>query len=215
MKFEANCWSVRVTDANGTSTRVTFSGSDAEKHAKYYHRFAQGTFGIHPETGYWQDLPVEEKIRLLNASKDGSWAAKTVLQEAMQELSEWVAKQLFSIGCKCEGLGECDYCLAARDWMINDTPWRIELLTSLCHPKSTGELRLHGKSTNHIWLMEDGTESHPIGVRLDCGDSGTVYFSREQAADLAKQLVDDMGWIEIVGAEKHEGEWFAVIHVAD
>jgi len=26
---------------------------------------------------------------------------------------------------------------------------------------------------------------------------------------------DDMGWIEQIGAEKHEGEWFAVIHVAD
>lgn len=26
---------------------------------------------------------------------------------------------------------------------------------------------------------------------------------------------DDMGWIEQVGAEKHEGEWFAVIQIAD
>lgn len=27
--------------------------------------------------------------------------------------------------------------------------------------------------------------------------------------------VDDFGWIDRVGAEKHEGEWFAVIHIAD
>jgi hypothetical protein len=36
--------------------------------------------------------------------------------------------------------------------------------------------------------MEDGPESHPIGIRLDCGDSGVVYLSREQAADLHFQL---------------------------
>lgn len=27
--------------------------------------------------------------------------------------------------------------------------------------------------------------------------------------------VGDFGWIENVGAEKHEGEWFAVIHIAE
>lgn len=26
---------------------------------------------------------------------------------------------------------------------------------------------------------------------------------------------DDLGWIERVGAERHEGEWFAVIRVAE
>lgn len=31
--------------------------------------------------------------------------------------------------------------------------------------------------------------------------------------DAAK--VDDLGWIERIGAEKHEGEWFAVIHIAE
>jgi len=29
------------------------------------------------------------------------------------------------------------------------------------------------------------------------------------------EKADDMGWIDRVGAEKHEGEWFAVIHIAD
>lgn len=47
---------------------------------------------------------------------------------------------------------------------------------------------LQGKATNHIWFMEDGEEPHVIGVRLDCGDSGVVYFTREQAADLSKGL---------------------------
>lgn len=49
-------------------------------------------------------------------------------------------------------------------------------------------LRLQGKCTNHIWLMEDGEEPHVIGVRMDCGDSGTVYLTRVQAKDLAGQL---------------------------
>jgi len=26
---------------------------------------------------------------------------------------------------------------------------------------------------------------------------------------------DDMGWIDLVGAERYEGEWFAVIHIAE
>lgn len=51
------------------------------------------------------------------------------------------------------------------------------------------DLYLNGLGTDHIWLMEDGPESHPIGVRLDCGDSGTVYLSRQQAQDLAEQLL--------------------------
>ncbi len=45
-------------------------------------------------------------------------------------------------------------------------------------------------SGDHIWLMEDGDEPHVIGVRMDSGDSGTVYVTREQALNLAEQLVD-------------------------
>lgn len=51
-----------------------------------------------------------------------------------------------------------------------------------------GSLSLHGKCTNHIWLMEDGEEPHTIGIRMDCGDSGTVYVTHEQAQDLVEQL---------------------------
>lgn len=56
------------------------------------------------------------------------------------------------------------------------------------YPVDPEKLVLNGKATDHIWLMEDGPPSHPIGVRLDCGDSGTVYLSRSQALDLAEQL---------------------------
>jgi hypothetical protein len=52
----------------------------------------------------------------------------------------------------------------------------------------TGQLHLQGKCTDHVWLMEDGEEPSVIGVRMDCGDSGTVYLTRDQAADLADQL---------------------------
>ena len=54
--------------------------------------------------------------------------------------------------------------------------------------ETTKALNLAGHATDHIWLMEDGPESHPIGIRMDCGDSGTVYVSREQAAELSSQL---------------------------
>lgn len=55
-------------------------------------------------------------------------------------------------------------------------------------------LHLHGKCTDHIWLMEDGSEPHVLGLRMDCGDSGTVYLTREQAADLADQLKLMLGY---------------------
>jgi hypothetical protein len=48
-------------------------------------------------------------------------------------------------------------------------------------------LSLSGKSTDHIWLMED-VEGY-IGIRMDCGDSGTVYVTKAQAKDLAEQLL--------------------------
>ena len=60
-------------------------------------------------------------------------------------------------------------------------------------------LKLEGNATDHIWLMEDGPTSHLIGVRLDSGDSGTVYLSKNQAADLAFQLLDFLDFSE--GAE--------------
>lgn len=50
------------------------------------------------------------------------------------------------------------------------------------------KLKLEGRSTDHIWLMEDGPDSHPIGVRMDRGDSGVVYLSYSQAKDLSEQL---------------------------
>ncbi len=52
------------------------------------------------------------------------------------------------------------------------------------------ELHLNGNATDHIWCMADGDEPNVIGVRMDCGDSGTVYLTREQAADLSEQLAE-------------------------
>lgn len=51
------------------------------------------------------------------------------------------------------------------------------------------ELSIQGQATDHIWTMEDGPESHPIGLRLDCGDSGVVYLSNDQA----EKVVDSLG----------------------
>ena len=50
-------------------------------------------------------------------------------------------------------------------------------------------LALHGIAGDPIWVMVDGPDSHPIGIRLDCGDSGVVYLSVEQAEDLESQLL--------------------------
>src|SRR6266436_1592305 len=54
--------------------------------------------------------------------------------------------------------------------------------------KPSIDLQLQGKSSDHIWLMEDGEEPHVIGIRMDSGDSGVVYVTCEQALDLSKQL---------------------------
>ena len=54
-----------------------------------------------------------------------------------------------------------------------------------------GNLRLEGFAGDPIWLMGDGQEPFVIGMRLDCGDSGVVYLTRDQARDLKSQL----GWM--------------------
>lgn len=48
------------------------------------------------------------------------------------------------------------------------------------------DLFVNGKSTDHIWAMED--KEGFIGIRFDCGDSGTIYLTRKQALDLRNQL---------------------------
>ena len=37
-------------------------------------------------------------------------------------------------------------------------------------------------ATDHIWTMED--REGFIGLRLDCGDAGTIYFTPEQASQV-------------------------------
>ena len=51
------------------------------------------------------------------------------------------------------------------------------------------KLMIQGNAGDPIWVMCDGQEPHVIGIRLDCGDSGVVYLSREQAKELADQLI--------------------------
>lgn len=47
-------------------------------------------------------------------------------------------------------------------------------------------LLLQGKATDHIWTMED-IDGY-IGLRMDCGDSGTVYLTKQQA----KQVIENL-----------------------
>jgi len=67
-------------------------------------------------------------------------------------------------------------------------PEAREMLESALVSAQDLSLHLHGKCTDHIWLMNDGPEPHTLGIRMDCGDSGVVYLTHEQAADLADQL---------------------------
>jgi hypothetical protein len=39
-----------------------------------------------------------------------------------------------------------------------------------------------------VWRRNQKLELLNLGVRMDCGDSGAVYLTHEQAADLADQL---------------------------
>lgn len=66
-------------------------------------------------------------------------------------------------------------------------------------------LQIQGIAGDPIWVMCDGTEPYVIGVRLDCGDAGVVYLSREQATELAKQLnasVVELAKLESTGPNK-------------
>lgn len=41
-------------------------------------------------------------------------------------------------------------------------------------------------ATDHIWTMED--KPGYIGLRLDCGDSGVIYLTKDQAASVIAAL---------------------------
>jgi hypothetical protein len=46
-------------------------------------------------------------------------------------------------------------------------------------------------ATDHIWSMED--KEGFIGLRIDCGDAGVVYFTKSQARQVAEQLASFAG----------------------
>lgn len=51
------------------------------------------------------------------------------------------------------------------------------------------KLQLQGKATDHIWGMVHAEEGVPyIGLRVDCGDSGTLYLTRSQAHEVIETL---------------------------
>ena len=50
------------------------------------------------------------------------------------------------------------------------------------------KLILQGRCSDPIWVQVDGEEPFSIGIRMDCGDAGVVYLTRDQAYELLKQL---------------------------
>jgi hypothetical protein len=61
---------------------------------------------------------------------------------------------------------------------------------------------MQGKEINTVWRLMQVLATFKPDMQVMIAPNGAVGAV-------------DMGWIENVGAEKHEGEWFAVIHVAD
>jgi hypothetical protein len=61
----------------------------------------------------------------------------------------------------------------------------IEDLKELQLPEG---LALRGKATDSIWVLPDGEEPHVFGLRLDCGDCGAVFLTREQARAVIQAL---------------------------
>ena len=47
-------------------------------------------------------------------------------------------------------------------------------------------LFLYGEAKGPIWAMQD--RPGLIGLRLDCGDGGTVYLTKEQAREVIAEL---------------------------
>lgn len=50
------------------------------------------------------------------------------------------------------------------------------------------DLVLQGRATDSIWVLGDGQEPYKLGLRLDFGDCGTVFLTREQARQVATTL---------------------------
>lgn len=48
------------------------------------------------------------------------------------------------------------------------------------------DLFVNGDATDNIWTMGDARGK--LGIRFDCGDSGVIYVTRDQAEDLRVQL---------------------------
>jgi hypothetical protein len=57
------------------------------------------------------------------------------------------------------------------------------------HDKSVPQESLHlaGHATDHIWGMAHGDDC--IGLRVDCGDAGTLYMTKEQAREVIDTLL--------------------------
>lgn len=49
------------------------------------------------------------------------------------------------------------------------------------------KLHINGQATDNIWGMVHEPE-HRIGLRVDCGDAGTLFLTKSQAHDVIDTL---------------------------
>lgn len=49
-----------------------------------------------------------------------------------------------------------------------------------------GSLEVRGYATDHIWALTN--EAGEIGLRFDCGDSGTLFLTKRQAHEVINVL---------------------------
>jgi hypothetical protein len=51
------------------------------------------------------------------------------------------------------------------------------------------QLVLNGRATDHIWGMAHEVDGETLyGLRVDCGDAGTLYLTKSQAHDVIDTL---------------------------
>lgn len=60
-------------------------------------------------------------------------------------------------------------------------------------------------ATDHIWTMED--KPGFIGLRVDCGDAGTIYFTPDQAEQTIDALKFQMFHLKSSGIDGDAGDW--------
>ena len=125
-KLSPGDWRVEWIDKDGSCYVAFFSGPEAENRARHYFRFCRPDY---PATAEFNALTDAEKIESLSHCRDGAWALGVTCREQLQAIAEALATREFSC-CMCDnnGGGDCQWCEAVSDFMVNDSDWKLKAL---------------------------------------------------------------------------------------